>query len=283
MAAVLANHGGYYSPFAYISECRRMGLKVAGPSVNESEVACTGNFDAVRVGLSEIKGLTAAGVAAIMETRGKGGPFGSLQDLLRRAGITHDDARTLARAGALDELDQDRNRASLLYSIDQMTGRAKTAGEKGLFAETAREEESPGFIPVPHEKGTLRLMEWEALGFPVSFHPLSPFAPAIRRERARRGPPLIPGRDIARYPGRRVRLVGWRITAKPVSTKDGDPMEFVTFEDTTAIYETVLFPEVYAKIWSRLSSTRPFLLEGIVEMEFGVPTLTVEKLEVLEG
>jgi error-prone DNA polymerase len=283
MAAVLANHGGYYSPFAYISECRRMALKVAGPSVNESAAPCTGHIDTVRIGLGEIKGLSAAGVGAVLEARGKGGPFGSLQDLLDRTRIAHEDARILARAGALDELDPDGNRAALLYGIDRLAGRAKTERGKGLFAEPVREEEAPGFVPIPHEKGTLRLMEWEALGFPVSFHPLSPFAPAIHRERARKGPPLIPGRDLARYPGRRVRLVGWRITAKPVATKDGDPMEFVSFEDTTAIFETVLFPEVYAKVWSKLSSTRPFLLEGVVEMEFGVPTLTVEKLEPLEG
>lgn len=282
MAAVISNHGGYYSPLAYLSECRRMGLTVHPPSVNKSSRRSTGNGKTMRVGLGEIKGLTSSGLAALLATREKGGPFASLSDLMRRTGMGTEDARALARAGALDELDAPGNRAALLWELDSKDGGKRKERNPGLFA-GEENGEPEGFTPRPHDLKTLRNMEWEALGYPVSFHPLSPWINLIRREKEKRGPPLVPGRDLARYGGRLVRTVGWRITSKAVRTRDGDPMEFVSFEDTTAIYETVLFPDAYRRVWAKLSGMRPFILEGTVEMEFGVPTLAVKRVEALGG
>ncbi len=50
------------------------------------------------------------------------------------------------------------------------------------------------------------------------------------------------GRDLGKHVGREVQAVGWWVTGKPVATKDYEPMAFVSFEDTTAIYETTFFP-----------------------------------------
>src|SRR5262249_365786 len=65
MAAVISNQGGYYSTFAYISECRRMGLSVAPPDVNESAIPYTGEERRVRVGLMQVQGLTRGGMEAL--------------------------------------------------------------------------------------------------------------------------------------------------------------------------------------------------------------------------
>lgn len=278
LAAVLANHGGFYSPFAYLSEARRMGLTVHSPSVNQSMAAWSGGCSQIRVGLGEIKGLSGHCVASVIKARASGGAFANLDDFLRRVDPSHDDASQLARSGALDELHPEANRAALLWEVDSAFGEGVVKRGNNLFDEEKKPEE-PTFKPKPHTLGMLRQMEWESLGFPVSYHPLSPFTATINRLKAAKGPPLIPGRELARYGGRRVRLVGWRITAKPALTKDGDPMEFVSFEDTTAIYETVLFPQVYRQVWAKLAGVRPFLIEGRVEMEFNVPTVTVEKVE----
>jgi len=51
--------------------------------------------------------------------------------------------------------------------------------------------------------------------------------------------------DLHRHVGKHVTMVGWLVTGKTVQTKDGDPMKFLSFEDTTGIYETVFFPKVY--------------------------------------
>jgi DNA polymerase-3 subunit alpha/error-prone DNA polymerase len=83
---------------------------------------------------------------------------------------------------------------------------------------------------------------------------------------------------LPRLSGRRVRAAGWLITGKTVRTRHGDPMEFLTFEDETGIFETTFFPEAYRR-WSPLVDRgRPYLLEGKVEQDWGATTLTVERL-----
>ena len=80
-----------------------------------------------------------------------------------------------------------------------------------------------------------------------------------------------------------MRTVGWWVTGKVVATHRKEPMEFVSFEDTTAGYEATLFPDVYQKVRRHLTPLRPYLLQGKVEEEFGVATLTVEGLEFLDA
>jgi error-prone DNA polymerase len=58
-------------------------------------------------------------------------------------------------------------------------------------------------------------------------------------------------------------------------------MEFLSFEDTTALYDATLFPDAYRRFCHLLTSARPFVLEGRVEEDYGVCTLTVERLERL--
>jgi error-prone DNA polymerase len=78
-------------------------------------------------------------------------------------------------------------------------------------------------------------------------------------------------------------MVGWWVTGKTVQAKDGRPMEFVSFEDTTAIFDATFFPPAYARFCRQLSRSRPYLLKGKVEEAFGVATLTVEWVGFLEG
>ena len=86
---------------------------------------------------------------------------------------------------------------------------------------------------------------------------------------------------MERYVGRFVTMIGWLVTEKMTQTKDGDPMEFITLEDTTALYDATLFPEVYRRVCQVLSSDQAYVLRGRIEEEFGVATLTVEDLECL--
>ena len=64
--------------------------------------------------------------------------------------------------------------------------------------------------------------------------------------------------------------------------KNGRPMEFVSFEDTTGIYDATFFPQTYARFCRKLTRQRPYLLKGKVEEEFGVATLTVEWVGFLD-
>ena len=58
-------------------------------------------------------------------------------------------------------------------------------------------------------------------------------------------------------------------------------MEFVSFEDTSAIFDATFFPKVYERFCQKLTRHRPYLLKGRVEEEFGVATLNVEWVEFL--
>ena len=69
MAAVLANGGGFYHPFAYVAEAMRMGLTVLPPDVNASDFRCTGRETELRIGLQFIKGLSAEGAERILNGR----------------------------------------------------------------------------------------------------------------------------------------------------------------------------------------------------------------------
>jgi DNA polymerase III alpha subunit len=83
---------------------------------------------------------------------------------------------------------------------------------------------------------------------------------------------------LARHTGRQVRVAGLLITAKVVHTRRGEPMEFVTFEDETGLVETTFFPAAYRRFCTLLDRSRPLLLEGRVEEDFGAHTLTVGRV-----
>ena len=86
---------------------------------------------------------------------------------------------------------------------------------------------------------------------------------------------------MAHYVGHTITMVGWLITEKFAETKQGLPMEFATFEDTTALYDATLFPDVYRRCCHLLSGDCPYVLHGLVEEQFGVVTLTVHDLRIL--
>jgi len=82
--------------------------------------------------------------------------------------------------------------------------------------------------------------------------------------------------------GKPVTTIGWMVTGKTVHTKDGDPMKFVSFEDTTGLYETVFFPKVYHRHCHMLNKMRPYVLNGRVEEDFGSITMMVNWIGFLD-
>jgi DNA polymerase-3 subunit alpha/error-prone DNA polymerase len=94
-----------------------------------------------------------------------------------------------------------------------------------------------------------------------------------------RGRRTVKAADLPRFIGRRITLAGWLITGKVVSTKRGDPMEFLTFEDESGIVETTFFPQAYRRFCHVIDRQRPYLLTGKVEQDWGAITLTVAQVE----
>ena len=264
MAAVLANGGGFYHPFAYVAEARRMGLTILPPDVNASEFRTTGNGRALRIGLQFISGLSAAGGDA--GTRGR--PYHDFADFRARSSLSTDDIRTLIKAGACDTIAGGMTRPMMLWAVDSGEAGKRGSGEVGFLPRI------PASPPLPDYSAERRRQdEFAALGFLTAHHPMTLYADRIRRFRLLRSP------DLPKHVGKTVLLAGMLTTAKPVHTVADEPMQFATFDDGHGLVETVLFPEVYRTRGHVLFDQGPFLLRGKVEEEFGAVTVTVTHLE----
>jgi error-prone DNA polymerase len=282
MAAVISNGGGYYSTFGYISEARRMGLRVLPPDINRSEEKYTGKGKEIRIGLMQLKDLSREAREALLHERGKNGPFPGFEDFLRRTRphVHLQDVRVLIKAGCFDGLVPASSRSSLLWQALRFFEAPPPGASLNLFESSlpAVAESSPGYgkVPSTYSKSLMLKHEWETLGFPLSIHPLD------RYQHVLKDLDYVRARDLPRHVGRRVTTVGWMVTGKTVHTKEGDEMKFISFEDTTGIYEAVLFPKLYHQCCHMLSGVRPYLLKGKVEEDFGSLSLTVQGITFLD-
>jgi len=132
------------------------------------------------------------------------------------------------------------------------------------------------FSPSQYSKTLMLKHEIETLGFILSIHPLDRYRNILRRLNH------VPAKDLHRHVGKHVTMVGWMVTGKTVHTREGDPMKFVSFEDTTGLYEAVFFPKAYHRFCHMLNAMRPYLLKGKVEEDFTAVTLTVDWIDFLD-
>jgi|GEM_PF-5954167 len=75
---------------------------------------------------------------------------------------------------------------------------------------------------------------------------------------------------------KKISMKGWPVTRKEVLTREGEEMEFFTFEDKTGIFETVFFPKPFRRFCQELDMSHAYLLHGQVESEFDVVSLNVD-------
>ncbi len=127
LAAVMGNHGGYYSTQAYVSEARRWGIEVLPPDINLSERKFIATNGRIVTGLAEIKGLSVAAQNGVLEERRRRGPFAGLHDFLARTHIAYADVKSLILAGTFDRVEPDKNRPTLLWEL-KVSGGATCRG-----------------------------------------------------------------------------------------------------------------------------------------------------------
>ncbi|MDR3630267.1 MAG: DNA polymerase III subunit alpha [Desulfocapsaceae bacterium] len=265
MAAVISNQGGYYSTFAYVSEAKRLGVTIDYPDVNRSVKQWTGHTDRIRVGLQAIGDLSKSLIGRILTERQKK-DFVDSVDFWSRVQPADQEARALIHAGAMDSLDPSLNRTMLLWQWAAFQRSRIQAVNSSLF--TVRLPEPPPLQPP--DAVTLLRREFAVLGFLCRYHPIVLTGPSPRG--------LIKIDLMPAQVGRRIRCAGWLLTGKLVSTRTGETMEFLTFEDDTGILETTFFPRTYERYAHMLQSGHPYILTGIVEEDYGAVSLVVEQL-----
>jgi len=270
MAAVISNQGGYYSTFAYVSEAKRMGLLVEPPDVGVSDYNWSGKGRRLRVGLQALGGVAKETSDRIIGCR-RQARFNSFRDFLKRVRPAEHEIRSLIDSGSLDRVGASGNRSGLFWEAAAGGTVRNGAGNGELFTDV------PAPLPPLRDQQPLERLrrEYRALGFLTGTHPIT----LVDRS----GVKTVKGCELDSHVGRVVQFFGWLLTGKVVSTKTGEVMEFLTFEDETAIIETTFFPEVYRRYAHILASHRPYLISGLVEEDFGALTLTVEQVRELKN
>ena len=279
MAAVISNGGGYYGTFSYISEARRMGLKVLPPHINLSHIKYTGKGRNVRMGLMQLKDFSREVLEAIIHERLKHGAFVSLENFLVRSGphVHLQDVRILIKGGCFDGIARGASRSHLVWQALSFYHRKEEKKAPGLFDAVARPTSG---LPAPQSRDpyprhVMLKHEEESFGFVLSVHPIALYSDRLKHLH------YVRARDLSACVGKNVTIIGWPVTGKTVHAKDGKSMKFMTFEDLTATYEAVFFPDVYHRFCKILSVKRPYVLRGKVAESFSAINLAVDWVEVL--
>ncbi len=235
---------------AYIEECRRLGIEVLPPDVNESRESFSVVENKIRFGLAAVKNVGLGAVESIIRAREQDGPFNDYADFCRRLDTKVVNRRvleSLIRCGAFDSLGY--RRAQLMAAVDsglglaQQSQRERENGQMSLldFLGDSREAVSVtlpevGEFPVAE----LLAMEKETLGLYISGHPLSQYRDALNMLSTATAVELAELTDDSEV------VFGGLITGvKKTSTRKGDPMAILTVEDLTGSIEVVVYPRPY--------------------------------------
>lgn len=251
MTAVLTAESGDMETVAdAIAECRRMGIAVLPPDVNESRATFTVVDDTnIRFGLLAIKNLGEDTVRAIIAERDVKGSFADLEDCITRIDAKHCNRKSLEaliKSGAMERFGE---RNVHLENIEELLRRNKEAaamalsGQSSLFAFAPAVGSATTFRlrdTVPASEHMKLAWEKELLGMYVSSHPFDTVAAAVTEG-------LTPIRSLGTLDRKHYVVIGgvWQ-TPKSVITKNGDPMLFGTIDDGSSSVEVVVFPTVLA-------------------------------------
>ena len=282
----------------------RVGLKEGEPRIGGGVVARASHpfednkqkhtggtpvpLPAIRFGLAAIKGVGEGAVEVILKARSETGKFKTLADFCERV-----DGRTvnrrvleaLIKSGACDLFGQ--TRATLSVQVERTLARAasilsdKQKGQSSLFG--ALEDKAP---PMP--EAISNLPEWsqhellahekELLGFYVSGHPLTPFAPILEKFT------LATTATLASLPNRTLTRIGGLIAAVQhgISKKSGKPYSMVTLEDLVGTVQVLVFNENYDKFRPLLEVNKAILVIGEINAGDEKPKIFPQEIMPLE-
>ncbi len=303
MAAVLtAESGDVEKVGELVADCKKMGIPVLPPSVNESfsdftvvktpgaSPLSTGpDRDKIRFGLMTIKNFGSDISDAIIRNRKEHGKFKSLSDFLERIvdkNMNKRSLESLVKAGALDEF---ADRGILLANLETMLEYNKEATKKnqnqdslfGLFDDGAQE----GLRLADAEKASMKdklAWEKELLGLYISGHPLEKYRALLEKQpfnikKIKEETASIRGQIDGGKP------VGGIIeNVRVIATKNNEPMAFLRIADFSGSIEAVVFPKTYAQFKSSIVADACIAAICKVSERNEEISLVIERLKVLE-
>jgi DNA polymerase-3 subunit alpha len=272
----------------YLAECRRMGIKVLPPDVNDSDSDFTPRGTDIRFGLSAIRNVGTNVVASIVQTREGKGRFADFGDFLRKVEAVACNKKTvesLCKSGAFDSLGHSRKGLVHVHAeaieACMETKRAEAIGQFDLFGtEDAEPGQGGGLFDVvvpmgEWDKAVLLTYEREMLGLYVSDHPL------FGVEHVLAGAVDLPVSQISECEDGKTIVVGGILSSVTRKmTKQGNPWAMVTLEDLEGAVEVMFFPQSYVNAAVHLVEDAVVLVRGRVDKRDEMPKIIGNEITV---
>ena len=276
-----------------IAECKRMGLRVLGPDINQSygDFGIVGGEKTIRFGLSGVKNMGKSLIEEIViPERDKNGPFTSVCDFAKRVDSTKFNKKSWEAAiktGAFDSFGV--SRSDLLYNLEAIQAfgtRSQKDGKSGqmdIFGLMGKAGEipEPKMEPAPTQYSEKEQLLWERdlMGLYLSAHPLDKYDLYFDEQTHPMGMVCPENQD-------KTVCIGGIITdVRTILSKKGDKMAFVKIENKTREVEIIVFPKVFAVCGAKLVVDNVIRVQGQVDAKDRDGNLTSEakiKAEVVE-
>lgn len=265
----------------YIVTCRKMGIEILPPDINEGESEFSVSGNKIRYGLSAIKSVGKPVISTILEERRTGGKFSSLRDFLTRTEgpeVNKRAVESLIKAGAMDGLNGARQQKMLSFApmMDAINREKKNSmtGQMSLFdlvSEEVRKEYEDVMPDVgEYEKELLLGFEKEVLGVYISGHPLEEYEERWRKNVTAATADFLMDEETGATKvrdGERV-TVGGMITDKTIKyTRNNQAMAFLTIEDLFGTVEVVVFPRDYERNQGIMQKDEKVFIRGRANVE----------------
>ena len=269
----------------YTAECKRMGIRILPPHVNESFENFTSNGKNIRFGLLAVRNL-GSNLITQLTTERKNGKYTSMYDFCSRNSSRNFNRRALEgliKSGAMDGLED--NRRKMLYNIDKVlsvideTQRFSSENQLDLFGDSKEDIkfELTHIDEMPRQE--LLSMEKAATGMYLSGHPMNSYRAFAKSAR------FIPIGDINAKKvtdGRRVSVVGVLGDIKLKQLKNKNTIAYTTIEDTTGIIDVIVFSSAIESYRSIMTEGNIVVINGKVsEREDRDAELVCESVEIV--
>ncbi len=274
----------------YLSECRRMGIKVLPPDVNESESDYTPRGKDIRFGLAAIRNVGEGAVELIKKARESKDAFTSFGDFLAKVDAQVCNKKTLEsliKGGAFDSLGHSRRGLMTIYleALDSIseTKRAEAIGQFDLFGAANDNQITQMDLDYPvdeWDKRTLLAHEREMLGLYVSDHPLLGVESLLASLSDKPISAISGEENSSSHNDEIVTIAGLITGIQRKVTRQGAAWAILTIEDLTGAIDVMAFSNTYNQYATMMGEDVIVLVKGRVDRREEVPKFVLMEMSL---